>query len=189
MRLERRFVELRVAEGGESRGPALHGRDEALLTHDDVRDVVVLGFPDEGQAPFRLAPHRVERIVPQKKAGDGLGHAVASVGQIPRLGRGAKGRLEKFDRGRDRLRPQGNVSHRKVDFCPVRHEAGLLDQVAGELGETITFAVTVKHRAEEHPEAGIGVCGRAAHPVSHADVHHAAQEQAIQMKVGMVDGL
>jgi hypothetical protein len=39
----------------------------ALLAHYVVRDAAVTGLPDEVQAPLRLAPHRVERIVPQEK--------------------------------------------------------------------------------------------------------------------------
>ena len=58
---------MRVAEGGEGCGPALHGRDEALLAYDGIRHVVEPGLPDEVQALLRLAPHRVERIVPQEK--------------------------------------------------------------------------------------------------------------------------
>ena len=178
MRLERRLVELRVAEGGEGRGPALHGRDEALLAPDDVRDVAELGFPGEVQRHLRLAPHRVEWIVPQQKACDRLVHTVASEGQITRLDRGAKGRPHEIDRGPDRLRPEGNPSHRVVDLRTVGDEAVLLDQVAGKLGETITLTVTVKDRAEDKPEKGIAVRGSAAHPVLHADLHHAAREQA-----------
>ena len=82
---------------------------------------------------------------------DGLEHAVASVGQITRLNRGAKGRPSEIDRGRDRLRPDGNRSHRDVDLRLTGDEAVLLDQVACELGETITLAVTVKDRAEHKP--------------------------------------
>ena len=68
-RFERRLVELRIAEGGEGRGPALHGRDEALLAHDNVRDVAVTGFPDEVQrsSPTRATPRRADR-----SAGEGL---------------------------------------------------------------------------------------------------------------------
>ena len=53
-----------------------------------------------------------------------------------------------------------------------------LDQVAGELGESIPLAVTMKDRAEDAPEMGIAVRGSAAHPVLHAEVRHAAHEQA-----------
>ena len=69
MRFERRLVELRVVEGGEARGPSLHGRNEALLAHDNAGDVMEPGFPDKVHVLLRLAPHRVERIVP---AGEGL---------------------------------------------------------------------------------------------------------------------
>jgi hypothetical protein len=37
------------------------------LAHDDGGDVLEPGFPNEVQALLRLAPHRVERIVPQEK--------------------------------------------------------------------------------------------------------------------------
>ena len=147
-----------------------------------------LAFRAKSRRHLRLAPHRVERIVPQEKACDGLEHAVASEGQIARLDRGAKGRPHEIDRGRDRLRPEGNHSHRVVDLRLVGDEAVLLDQVACELGETITLAVTVKDRAEDSPEIAIGVRGSAARPVLHADVHHAAHVQATQMEVGKVGG-
>ncbi len=113
-----------------------------------------------------------------------MGHAVASEGQITRLDRSAKGRPMEIDRARDRLRPDGNQSHRGVNFRPACDEDVLLHQVACKLGETITFAVTVKHRAEDKPEIATGVRGYAARPVLHADVDHATHEQAKQMKVG-----
>jgi hypothetical protein len=112
LRLEHRFVELRVIEGGKGRGATLHGRDETLLARDEVRDVAEPGSLDEVQADFRLAPDFVERIVPQEKAGHGLVHAIASVGQIPRLSRGAKGRSLESDCGGNWLCPEGNYSHR-----------------------------------------------------------------------------
>ena len=68
-------------------------------------------------------------------------------------------------------------SHRMVDLRLVGDEAVFLDKIACELGETITLAVTVKDRAENMPEIATAVRGRAAHPVLHADVHHAAHEQ------------
>ena len=110
-----------------------------------------LAFRTKSRPPLRLAPYRVERIVPQEKVRDGLVHAVASEVHIPCLDRAAKGRPHEIDRGRDRLRPEGNHSHRVVDLRPVGDEAVLLDEVACELGETIALAVTVKHRAEHNP--------------------------------------
>ncbi len=178
MGLECRLVELRIAEGGEGRGPSLHGRNEALLAHDDGGDVAESGFPDEVQTPLRLAPHRVERIVPQDKDSDGSGHIVAGGGQRPRLCRGAKGRPTGLDRARDRLCPEGNYSHREVDFCLTGDEAVFLDQVASELGETIPVTVTVKDWPEDGPEIGTAERGRATHPLLRADVHHTAYEQA-----------
>ena len=61
VRLERRLVELRVAEGGEGRGPALHGRDEALLAHNGVPTSPEPGFSDKsrGSSPTRATPRRV----------------------------------------------------------------------------------------------------------------------------------
>src|SRR5260370_39780664 len=97
--LERGLVELRVAESGEGRGPALHVCDEALLARDLVRGIAVLGFPGEVQRHLRLAPHHVEWIVPQEKVCDRLEHAVAGEGQITRLNRGANGRPTENDRG------------------------------------------------------------------------------------------
>jgi hypothetical protein len=67
MRFECRLIELRIAEGGESRGPSLNGRNEALPANQVVRDVAESGLPDEVQTPFRLALHRVERIVADEK--------------------------------------------------------------------------------------------------------------------------
>src|SRR6202030_951012 len=124
---------------------------EALLAHDDGSDVVEPSFPDEAQALLRLAPHRVERIVPQEKKCDGLVHAVASEGQITRLNRGAKSRPHEIDRGLDWLCPVGNYSHRMVGLRLVGDKAVLLDKVAGEFGESIPLAVTVKDRAEDKP--------------------------------------
>src|ERR1700682_812426 len=109
---------------------------------------------------------------------NGLAHAVASVGQTTRLGRGAKGRPHEIDRGPDRLRPEGHRSHRMVDLRMIGDKGVLLDKVAGEFGESIPLAVTVKDRAEDIPEKGIAVRGSAAHPVLQADVHYAAHDQA-----------
>ncbi len=178
LRLERHLVELRFAEGGEGRGSTLHGRDEALLDPDDVRGVAVLGFSGEVQRHLRLAPHRVEWIVPQQKARDNLIHTVASEGQITRLHRGAKGRPHEINRGLDRLRPESNRSHRVIDLRLVGDEAVLLDQVACQLGEATTLTVTVKDRARDKPEKGKAERGSVADPVLHTDLHHAARDQA-----------
>src|ERR1700722_4177821 len=118
-----------------------------------------------------------------------MDHAVASESQIPRLDRSAKGRPSEVYRAGDRLCPDGNCSHRREDLCLAGDETVLLDQVAFELGETITLAITVKHRAEGNPEKATGVRGYAARPVLHAEIHHAAQEQAKQMEVGKVGGV
>src|SRR4029077_15532958 len=120
------------------------------------------GFPGKVETSLRLAPYRVERIVAQQKGGDGLGHAVAGVGQIPGLACRAIGRPREIDRARDRLRPEGNHAHRVVDPCLVGDEVVLLDEIACKPAETISLAVTVKHRAEDHPEAGKSVRGSAA---------------------------
>src|SRR5258708_34692090 len=129
-------------------------------------------------------------MVGQEKARERVGDAVGGVSEIPRLGRGAIGHAREIDRGCDWLGPQMNYSHREVDdLCPVSDKAMLLDQVACELSETITFAVAVKDRAEDHPEAGQPVRGSAARPVLYADVHHAAHAEVIQMEVGKVGGV
>src|SRR4030081_364870 len=86
------------------------------------------------------------------------------------------------------MRPEGNPSHRVVNFCLVSDEPVLLDDVACELCETITLPITVKRRAEDRPKPAIGMRGSAARPVLHADVHHAAHEQAIEMEVSKVGG-
>src|ERR1700682_6843947 len=96
---------------------------------------------------------------------NGLTHAVASGGQAPRLGRGAKRRPHEIDRGPDRLRPEGNRSHRMVDLRMIGDKAVLLDKVAGEFGESIPLAVTVKDRAEDIHEKGIALARSAARRV------------------------
>src|SRR5271165_3043151 len=111
-------------------------------------------------------------------------HSVASERQIPRFGGAAKGRPIEIDHARNRLGPEGNYSRGVVDFCLIGDETVLLDEIACEPGETITLAATVKDRSKDNPEKGTGVRGCAARPVLHADVRHAAQEQAIQMEVG-----
>ena len=63
-----------------------------------------------------------------------------------------KARPHEIDRGPDRLRPEGDGSHRIVELCPVGDEAVLLDKVARELGETVTLAVTVKDRPEDRSQ-------------------------------------
>src|SRR5271156_4350130 len=71
-----------------------------------------------------------------------------------------------------------------VDLRVVGGEGVLLDQVAGNPGQAVAFAVTVKVRSKDRPEASIGVGGSAAHPVLYAEVYHATREQAKQLKVG-----
>src|ERR1700677_4905167 len=102
MRLESRLVEAHVAEGREGCSAALHGRNEALLAHNEIRDIAELGGPGEIQRSLRLAPHRIEWIVPQERGCDGLVHAVASVSQIACLSGGARGRPTQFDHARER---------------------------------------------------------------------------------------
>src|SRR6202051_4428177 len=123
---------MRIAEVGEGRGSALHGRDEALLAYDSIRYVAEPGLPDEVQALLRLSPHHVERIVPQQKDTDGSEHTVASGGQIPGLGRAAKGQPIEIDRSRDWLCPERSYSHRNAGLCLVGDEAVFVDQIAGE---------------------------------------------------------
>src|SRR5260370_15184292 len=67
-------------------------------------------------------------------------------------------------------------------------EGMFLDKGAGEVGETLGIAVTVKDWSEHSPQIAIGVRGSAARPELHADLHHAAQMQAAQMEVGEVGG-
>ena len=112
-------------------------------------DVLVPGFPDEIQALLRLAPHRVERIVPQEKICDNFVHAEAGVGQIPRLNRSAKSSTHEIDRGPDRLSPERGDSRRLVDFRSRGDKAALIDEGAGEAGETVRVRITAKHRAED----------------------------------------
>ncbi len=151
--------------------------------------VAVLGFPGEVQRHLRLAPHCVEWIVPQEKACDTSMHAAqASKVQITPLNREAKACPHEIDHARDRLRPKGNRCHRVVGLRLVGNKAVLLDQVAGELGETVGVAVTVKHRPEHSPPIAIGMRGSAARPVLHANADHAAHLQAKQPEVSKVGG-
>src|SRR5580704_745055 len=179
MSLEPCLIELRIAERGEGRGSALHRQDEALLAQDSVRHVVEACLSSEVQALLRFLPYRVEPITLKEKPMAGLAHAVASVGQITRLHRMAKGRPHEIDRGRDRLHPKRDHSHREVNFRSVGGETVLLDQVECELGETETLSVTVKDRSEDGPEKSIGVCGSPVRPILQAEVHDAAYEQTI----------
>jgi hypothetical protein len=94
-----------------------------LLVQDHVPEVAEPGFPADVQGLLRLAPHRVEWIVPQEKACERSVHTVASEGQITRLDRGAKSRPHEIDRGRDWLRPESNYSHRVVDLRLICDEA------------------------------------------------------------------
>ena len=55
--LERRLVELRVTEGREARGPALHGCDEALLALDDVPRHCRLRLSSRSPARSSDSPH------------------------------------------------------------------------------------------------------------------------------------
>jgi hypothetical protein len=71
-----------------------------------------------------------------------------------------------------------SYAHGIVGLRLVGNEAVFLDEVAGEFGESIPLAVTMKDRADDVPELGIAVRGSAAHPVLHAEVRHAAHEQA-----------
>src|SRR5260370_13316948 len=48
---------------------------------------------------------------------NGLAYAIASVGQISCLSPGTKGRLMELNRGSNRLRPEGDCSHQKVEVA------------------------------------------------------------------------
>ena len=108
LRLEHRLVKRRVAERGEGCGPALHGRDEALLAHNGIRLVAEPRLSGEVQARLRFPPRFVKRIVPQQEDRDGFVDAVAGVGQSARLDPGAKDRPVEIERGRDWLCPEGS---------------------------------------------------------------------------------
>ena len=58
-------------------------------------------------------------------------------------------------------------------------EAVLVGEVAGELGKSVTLAVTVKRWAEDGPETGKADRGGLAHPKLHRDLHLATRDQAI----------
>jgi hypothetical protein len=96
------------------------------------------------QRHLRLATHHVEGIVAQQKAGNSLNHAKASQGQISRLNHGARGRAHQVDGGRNRLRPEGNPSHRVVNVCTLGDKAVFLHQVASDFGEAVGISITVK---------------------------------------------
>src|SRR5271166_3303376 len=115
-----------------------------------------------------------------------MGDAVAAVGQIPGFDRGAKGRLDEFDRGRDRPRPEGSDSRQVLNLGSISGEAVFLDQVASELGETKTLGITLKGRSEGSSKVSTGMRGSAVRPVLHAEVHHAALLQAKQIAISNV---
>src|SRR6267378_358176 len=188
MRLECRLIELRATEGGEARGPALHGSDEALLAPDYVLGVAVPGLPGDVQRHLRLAPHCVEWIVPQQKTWDDLVHSITSERQIARLDRGASRRAHALDRGFDRLCPERDRSRRVVDLRLVGDKAVLFNEIAGKPGETIAFAVTVKDRAGYKSEKSKAECGSVADSVLHADLYCTAGDHAERVKVGEVGG-
>src|SRR5260370_13048818 len=96
-----------------------------------------------------------------------MDHAVASEGQITRLDRSAKGRPSEIDRARDRLRPDGNQSHRGVNFRPTCDEAVLLHQVPCKLGETITLLEPAKHPPEGQPHLPTAPRAYPARPLPH----------------------
>src|SRR5882762_11514553 len=100
--------------------------------------------------------------------------------------RGTKALPHEIDRSRNRLHPEGNRSRRVEDLRLVGNKAVLLDQITGELGETVTIAVTMKDRPEHSPPIAIGVRGSPTRPVLYGDVHHAANLQTPQMKVSEV---
>src|SRR5271166_3761194 len=106
-----------------------------------------------------------------------MGDAVAAVGQIPSFDRGAKGRLDEFDRGCDRPRPEGSDSRQVLNLGSISGEAVFLDQVASELGETKTLGITLKGRSEGSskvstaPDAGRSLPGQRGRPRAPADAH------------------
>ena len=66
-----------------------------------------------------------------------------------------------------------------VDLRAVGDEAMLLDEVAGELGEPIAFAVAVKYRPKDQAEIGeacadapLVPCSMLTFPMRHASKHH-----------------
>jgi len=134
-------------------------------------------FTDEVQALLRLAPHRVERIVPQEKICDTVVHAEAGVGQAPRLNRSAKSSTHEIDRGPDRLSPGRGESRPRVDIRSRGDKAVLVDEVAGEFSKSVALAVTVKGWTEDDAEKG--KWGGLAHPMLHPYLRHATSHQAI----------
>jgi hypothetical protein len=91
---------------------------------------------------------------------------------------GDLGRPHEIDRSRDRLRPEGDRSHRILDLRMIVDKAVLFDKITGEFDETVGITVTMKDRSEHGTPGTIRVRGSAICPVLHADLHLAAREQA-----------
>ncbi len=186
MGFERRFVELRVVETGQGSSATLHGRNEALLGDDDVLNVAEPAFVHEVQGDLRLAPHRIERIVPQQQEHDDMEHVVARVGQVSHPRCGAKGRPDVIDRSRQRMRPEGGDRHRILNLRSIREEVVLFDQIASEPGETKTLGVTLKNRSEAEPEVAAGVRESAVHAMPHTEIQGAAQLKTKEIAIGNI---
>jgi len=104
---------------------------------------------------------------------------------IPRIG--SSGRYETYASTLP-VEAGGNRCHREISLRLTSDEAVLFDQVAGKLGETIPFIVAVKDPAEHMAPKAKGDRGSAARSMLQAELHHAAQLQAIQTEVGKVSG-
>ena len=92
-----------------------------------------------------------------------VAHTIASVGRIARLGCGPKGRPMEINRTRDRLRPEGNYSHGKVDLSAVGAE---LNRSIAYASEIITRNSQLFHHSVQgrpgQPEASRGSANYAA---------------------------
>ncbi len=157
MCLERCLIKLRVAEGGEGFGPSLHRRDKALLARNNLRGFAKLDFSGQVQRQFRFAPQDVEWIITQEKECDRCVHTDASEDRITSLNRVTKPCRSKSIAVAIGWSPEGNGSYRDVNLRPTLDEAALLDKVARKLGETMTFAITMKYGTEHNPPMAIGM--------------------------------
>src|SRR5260370_42346668 len=133
-----------VAESGEDRSPSPHSLDELLLAHYTIQIVTRLGFPDEIQTFFGLAPHLVKVISSRERIGDRMVAAVTGEDNVARFYSSGEGSSDKVERGRDRLRPNRNPCHIHVDLRLVGGKSMFLGEIDTELSKTVGIGVAVK---------------------------------------------
>jgi hypothetical protein len=106
-------------------------------------------------------------------------HVETGGGQITRLDRNAKRHPQEIERGPDRLTPEGDHCRRMVTSSSEGDKAVLVGEVARELGESVSLAVTVKRWTEDDAEYCKAERDGLAHPMLHPYIHQATRYQAI----------